>query len=298
MNCHDFPGLAGLAQERDLGAPEIETTEAAEKPIPRDHARKAVHVFGCGPDAHLFRPDQNGDGLAGGSSVRLRGQRSQFGFDHTRPGDPPAPQIGVAYETGHIAVGRAGVDFARLTDLDDTAILHDGHAVGHRQGFFLIVRDMHCGDAVIALQPLDFVAHFDAQGSVEGRQRLVEQKRLRLEHQRAGERDPLLLAPRQLTGKFFGLRYQTDPLEHLQSRGPASVSMLAAQLQWVGDIFPGSHVREQRVGLEHEADIARPGRDVGCVPAADDDAAFRRREEPCDDFHQGRFAASAGADHS
>src|SRR5260370_15298673 len=136
MNCRDVTGLAGLATERDFGAPEIETTEAAEKPIPRDYARKAVHVFGCGPDAHLFGPDQNGDDLAGGSSVRLRGQRSQLGFDRARPGDPPAPEIGVADETGHIAVGRAGVDFARRTDLDHTASLHEAHPL-HQSPRFL-----------------------------------------------------------------------------------------------------------------------------------------------------------------
>ena len=127
----------------------------------------------------------------------------------------------MADETGHLAVGGAGVDFARLADLDDAAVLHDRHAVGHRQGLLLIVRDVHGGNTLIALQALDFVAHFDAQSSIEGRQRLVEQKRLRPEHQRARERDPLLLPARQLTGKFFGLRNQTDPLQHLQSGGTA-----------------------------------------------------------------------------
>ena len=60
------------------------------------------------------------------------------------------------------------------------------------------------GDAELALQPLQFLAHATAQERVERRQRLVEQQNLRLGNQRTRQRDPLLLTPRELRGQTVG----------------------------------------------------------------------------------------------
>ena len=46
------------------------------------------------------------------------------------------------------------------------------------------------------MQPLDLDAHLRPQFGVEIRQRLVEQKHLRIAHDAAAERDALLLAAR------------------------------------------------------------------------------------------------------
>ena len=51
-------------------------------------------------------------------------------------------------------VGRAG--------LLDAALVHQHHAVGHRQGLFLVVRDHHAGDAQALLQCADFAAQAGA----------------------------------------------------------------------------------------------------------------------------------------
>ena len=53
-------------------------------------------------------------------------------------------------------------------------------------------------DADLLLQLRQLEAHGLAQLGVERRERLVEQEDLRLFHQRAGERDALALAARQL----------------------------------------------------------------------------------------------------
>ena len=46
-----------------------------------------------------------------------------------------------------------------------------------------------------------FLAHLQPQLGVEIRQRLVEQQHLRLDRQRAGDRDALLLAAGELAGR-------------------------------------------------------------------------------------------------
>ena len=50
------------------------------------------------------------------------------------------------------------------------------------------------------MDALDLGAHLDAQLGVEVGERLVEQQQPRLQHQRAGDRDALLLAAGELRG--------------------------------------------------------------------------------------------------
>jgi len=80
----------------------------------------------------------------------------------------------------------------------DAAVVHHDDAIGHLEGFFLVVRlrkrssgeSRHAGAAAIAaLHP-----HF----GVEGSKRLIEQQDSRLHGQRAGQCDALPLASREL----------------------------------------------------------------------------------------------------
>ena len=88
--------------------------------------------------------------------------------------------------------------------------MHDHDAVGQRHRFFLIVRDVERGDAEPLLQRAEFVAHLRAQPGVEIGQRLVEQQHFRLEHQRARNRDALLLAAGQARRRAVGIRLHLD----------------------------------------------------------------------------------------
>ncbi len=85
-------------------------------------------------------------------------------------------------------LGRAGLlDLARVHHTDDVG-------GGHRLG--LVVGDVDRGVAEGVVQPAHLEAHLLAQVGVEVGQRLVEQERLRLDDQRAGQRHALLLAAR------------------------------------------------------------------------------------------------------
>ncbi len=66
----------------------------------------------------------------------------------------------------------------------------------HRQ----IVGDQHEGELALAAQAHQEVQDLGLDGYVERRCRLVEQQNARLEHQRAGDRDPLALAAGELVG--------------------------------------------------------------------------------------------------
>ena len=83
-----------------------------------------------------------------------------------------------------------------------------------RQRFALIVRDIDRGELEFALQALELEPHALAQLGVEIRQRLVEQQELRLHHQRARERKPLLLAAGELGGVALGEFIELHRREH------------------------------------------------------------------------------------
>ncbi len=76
--------------------------------------------------------------------------------------------------------------------------MHHGDAVGHRERLALVVRDVAERDADGALHVLQLGLHVGAQLQVERAERLVEQQHLGAVDERAGERDALLLAAREL----------------------------------------------------------------------------------------------------
>ena len=88
--------------------------------------------------------------------------------------------------------------------------------------------------------------------------------------------------PESCGGKAVGQPVELHQLEQLAapSRGSrASLGRCAARLhaQAEGDVLEHRHVAEQRVVLEHEADLALAHVRVGGVLAVEQDAAARRR---------------------
>ena len=106
------------------------------------------------------------------------------------------------------------------------------------------------------------------------RERLVEEQHPRPLDEGAGERDALLLA----AGELVGLAgRQLRKVRRGEDRGDARVDLVAGEalhLQAIGDVGAHRHMREQRVGLEHEVDGTAIGRDAaqcrrrrgGCAP--------------------------------
>ena len=88
-----------------------------------------------------------------------------------------------------------------VADLHDRAGAHHGEPVGDRERLVLVVRDMDRGDAGAGEQLGELVAQATFSFASSAAERLVEQQHARLDRDRAGERDALALAARQLGGR-------------------------------------------------------------------------------------------------
>ncbi len=77
------------------------------------------------------------------------------------------------------------------------------------------MRDVDEGDPDLGLDPLQLDLHLPSQLEVEGPQRLVEEQHVRTVDDRAGQRDALLHAARQLGRLLVGDVGELDQLEGL-----------------------------------------------------------------------------------
>ena len=91
---------------------------------------------------------------------------------------------------------------------------------------------------------------------VERRERLVEQQHRRLDRQRAGDRDALLLAAGELVRVAVGGLREAHQLQQLVGALEARRLVLAAHAQAEGDVGAHVHVREQAVCLKDHAHVA------------------------------------------
>jgi hypothetical protein len=158
------------------------------------------------------------------------------------------------------------------------------------------VGDEQGGGAHVDLDPADLVAELDPDLGVEGRERLVEQQHGGLDRERAGQRDPLLLAAGQLVGVAVLLGPQSDQVQHVAGAGAALGARPAAQLEPEGHVVEHGQVREQAVGLEHHAHVALVGGHVGQVLAADPNRPGVRLLQTGEDAQRGRLATARGSE--
>jgi hypothetical protein len=84
-----------------------------------------------------------------------------------------------------------------VTVLDYLARAHDDDPIGNRQGLGLIVGDVDGREPHLLLQPPQLRAHFPAQFGVQIGERLIEQTRLGVAGDGAGDSHALLLAARK-----------------------------------------------------------------------------------------------------
>ena len=116
--------------------------------------------------------------------------------------------IARADEAGDEFRARPVVDVLGRAGLLDPAAVHHRDEVGGGHRLRLVVGHVDRRVAVFVVQAAHLEAHLLAQIGVEIGQRLVEQQRLRLDDQRARQRDALLLAARQLAGIAVGERLE------------------------------------------------------------------------------------------
>jgi hypothetical protein len=183
-----------------------------------------------------------------------------------------------------------------LVDLDELAVLQDGDAVAHRQRLALVVGDVDDRRA----QPFVEVAQLDLHGLpqllVERREGLVHQDQPRLEDHGAGERDALALAAGELADAALLVAGEVDHRECGTDALGIGRFRQAPGPQREGDVLADIHVREQRVVLEDDADVALVGRGEGDVAAAEQDRAGRGLDEAAEDAEQRGLAGAGGAE--
>ena len=168
------------------------------------------------------------------------------------------------------------VDLLGRADLLDPALVHHRDPVAHRERLFLVVGHEDERDADLALDALQLELHRLAQLEVERAERLVEQQRARVVHERAGERDALLLAAGELRRLAVGEVARAGrprAARRRASRSRPSPTFLACGPE--RDVVPHRHVREQRVLLEDRVDVALVRRDLRDVLALEPDLARR-----------------------
>ena len=124
------------------------------------------------------------------------------------------------------------------------------------------MRHEHGGDAEFAQQAAQLDLHGLAQLAVEGGEGLVEQQQLGLYGERAGHRYALLLAARQARTERSAKSVRWTSDEETPHRRADLASGMLSRLQAERDVLGDGQVREERVVLEDDADVApvrRPG---------------------------------------
>ena len=165
-----------------------------------------------------------------------------------------------------------------------------------RQRFLAIMGDVDRGDADALLQRAQLVPQLQPHLVVEVRHRLVEQQQVRVDRQRAAERDALALAAGKLRHRPRPEAFELQQLQHVGDAVGDRGLRPAAHAQTIGDIVGDVHVRPQRIGLEHHRRLARFGRQTRDVLAADPDRARFRTHESGDRAQQRGLAAAGAAE--
>ena len=259
-----------LRQQHNIPHRHVEIQIVTEK-ISADDGRLAhVPVVACNRlgfrQLHVLGAHRNGDSgalLHALASARLE-LAERRAHDATLAGDGKhgtGDEICAADEICDEAVARLIVDLSGRADLDHAAFVHHCNLVRERKRLGLIVGNVDGGELEIALQPFELETHAVAQLRVQIGQWLIQQQQLRLHHQRARKRQPLLLAARELGGVAVHEVFERDRLEHPHDLFPDQLLSEPAHLQRERYILKYIHVRPNGVGLEHHAEIALVRRD-------------------------------------
>src|SRR5262249_43757730 len=171
------------------------------------------------------------------------------------------------------------VDLARAADLLDAAPVHHGDPVRHRERLVLVVGDVDERRPELRLDALELELHLLAELDVECSERLVEEERSRSVDKRAGERDALLLAARELPWPALLEALELPDLEDLEHSASVLAPRDLLHLETERDVVVDRHVREEGVLLEHHVDRAAVREHRSDVlPLKDDHARVRGLE--------------------
>ena len=162
-------------------------------------------------------------------------------------------------------------------------------AVGEVDRFLEVVRHQHGRGAGLHEDALQLLAHEQRHLVVERRERLVEKQDLRLHHERAHDRDELLLAAGEQV-RIFG-QIDLDAEMGDQPLHPRAALRLrhAHQLERILDVLERAQPGEQRLAvvLEHVAEL-----DLAQRLAVEQDFAGIGRDQPGDHVDERALAAA------
>src|SRR6185436_5847863 len=131
-------------------------------------------------------------------------------------------------------------------------------------GLSVVVCHEQRRDAFLPQDPLELPRRSCPRARIECGERLVEQQHAGRARERAGERDSLALASGELVCP--GIGKMVDPEPRQQRLGPFPPRDARQALEWVGDVLPRAHVREERVILKQVAARSALGRyEAACV---------------------------------
>ena len=187
-------------------------------------------------------------------------------------------------------------------DFHGHAEIHDQQALGDVRKNRKIVRDVYAAEVEPRREASDQIEDARADRDVEHGKRLVRDDELGLQHERAGNADPLTLAAAHLMGKavpvFLGL--QADELERLQH--PPSDLRLAPKSQRARPF--GHEIKYAEAGIERFVRVLKNqlypapiilqtfGVEAADVLAVEADRAVRRLVQFGDQEARGRLAAA------
>ena len=159
-----------------------------------------------------------------------------------------------------------------------------GQIVGDENGRFLLPAD-DGGNVITDGKPCLVI---------QGRERFVQQKKLRFQHQGADECRPLAHAAGQFAGTGIAEGGQSILFQHGFCPGQSFFCTFSADFQSQDDIAVNGTPLEQVILLEHVADA---------LPLPEDRVAFQRDfpgfrgKKAADQVQQGGFAAAGGANN-
>ena len=203
-----------------------------------------------------------------------------------------------AKKAGDEEIRRLVIDLQRTIHLLNDAILHHDDARAHGHGFDLIVRHVDHRRLEALVEFRDFRAHLNAHLGIEIRERLVEEKNLRLAHDGATDRNALTLA----TGK--GLRPAIEKLLDAQDARSFQDALLdlrfriLSQFQTECHVVVDAHMRVERVVLENHRDVTVFRRKIVDALVANQDIALRDLFETGDHSQGRRLSTARRADEN
>src|SRR5208282_2691340 len=200
-----------------------------------------------------------------------------------------------ADEPGDEEAVRLVVELERRADLRDRAAVEHDDLVGHGHRLDLVVGDVDHRRLQRVVQFADLDPHLHPERRVEIGERLVEQERLRLAHDRAPDGDALTLTARELARLAVEIVGQVQRRRRLAHLLLDDVGALSCHFKREGDVAAHAHMRIERIGLEHHGEPALRRADVGHILGVDQDLTGSDVLEPGDEAKERRLAAAGRA---